>query len=118
MSYTKNFDINDPSEYYEIGLGNWTGTIAEVAVNGKSAGIIGYPPYTLNLSKFIRKGENKISVSVIGSLKNLLGPFHNNPPKGLAISPFWRNVKGYPPGTEYQIFDYGLMDDFYLFRKE
>jgi hypothetical protein len=116
MKYTKEFDIQDLSGYYEIGLGKWSGTVAEVTVNGKAAGIIGYPPYTLDVSKFIRKGKNEISVTVNGSLKNLLGPFHNNPPKGQSISPYWLNVKGYPAGSEYQIFDYGLMGDLRLYQ--
>jgi hypothetical protein len=26
----------------------------------------------------------------------------------------WRNIKAYPAGKDYQMFDYGLMEDFVL----
>ncbi len=116
FSYTRTFDVQDVDGRYEIGLGTWNGTVAEVAVNGQPAGIIGYPPYRLDVTSLISKGGNRITVTVIGSLKNLLGPHHNHPPKGIAISPYWRNVKAYPPGREYEILDYGLIDDFLLLR--
>jgi hypothetical protein len=114
MSYSKNFDIKGDAKYYEIELDMWNGTVSEISVNGKTAGVIAFPPYKLDISKFVRHGNNVIQVVVTGSLKNLLGPFHNNPPKGIAISPHWANVSSYPPGNEYQIIQYGLLDDFHL----
>jgi len=53
-------------------------------------------------------------VNVIGSLKNLLGPHHNNPKPGFVSPWIWRNVKSYPSGKEYQILDYGLFEEFKL----
>ncbi|MBE0653190.1 MAG: hypothetical protein IH594_05305 [Bacteroidales bacterium] len=117
ISYSRSFNIQDPAGYYEIGMGKWAGTVSEITVNGKPAGIIAFPPYTLDVSKFVQEGNNTIGVTVVGSLKNLLGPHHNNPPEGLAISPYWRGIKDYPPGKEYQILDYGLMDDISLFSQ-
>jgi hypothetical protein len=53
-------------------------------------------------------------VKVVGSNKNLLGPFHNNYAPGLVSPRHFRNVKAYPAGSDYQQLDYGLMDDFWL----
>jgi hypothetical protein len=114
ITYSKSFQIQDPAGFYELELGSWKGTVSEITVNGTSAGIIAFPPFTLDLTGFIEEGINTLEVTVVGSLKNLLGPHHNNPPAGMAISPFWRGVPPYPPGEEYQILDYGLLDDIYL----
>jgi len=116
VHYSKTFEIHEIEGYFELELGKWAGTVSEITINGTAAGIIAFPPYKLDVSDFIQKGLNTIQVTVIGSLKNLLGPVHNNPPAGMAISPFWYGVYDYPPGNDYQIYEYGLLDDFYLYQ--
>ena len=118
VSYSKSFTIQKPADYYEIKLGKWKGTVSEITVNDEPAGIIAFPPYALEVSNFIKEGKNTIVVTVIGSLKNLLGPHHNNPPEGMAISPYWRGVTSYPPGNEYQILDYGLYGNIQLYQSK
>jgi hypothetical protein len=112
--YRKTFEIGDVGKHYRVRLGDWSGTVAEVAVNGKTAGIIGFAPYSADVTDFIRKGNNTVDVIVTGSNKNLLGPFHNNPAPGLVSPWHFRGVKKYPQGSDYQQLDYGLMDDFWL----
>ena len=114
VSYAKTFDVANLSGDYRISLGNWIGTVVAVTVNNQQAGIIGFEPYRLDVSKFIIQGENTVEVKVVGSNKNLLGPFHNNPRPGLVSPWHFRNVKVYPAGNDYQLLDYGLMDDFRL----
>jgi len=114
ISYTKEYEVAGDNGNYLLKLGKWNGTIAEVNVNGEAAGVIAYPPYTLDLSGHFRPGRNTVEVKVVGSNKNLLGPFHIDARPGLAAPAYWRNVSGYPPGAEYNIIDYGIMDDFYL----
>jgi hypothetical protein len=114
VSYSKEFTVGKPAGKYEVVPGEWKGTVAEVTVNGQPAGLIAFPPYRADVSQYIREGVNKIDIKIVGSLKNLLGPHHNNPPVGLASPWNWRNVKGYPAGKEYRMCDYGLMEDFEL----
>ena len=111
VSYTKTFDTANPSGHYQVRLGDWTGTVAAVVVNGQQAGVIGFEPYVLDVSKFIRQGANTVEVKIVGSNKNLLGPFHNNPAPGLVSPWHFRNVRTYPAGDNYQQLNYGLMDD-------
>jgi len=114
FSYVKKFNISDLEAKYAVALGEWNGTIAEVFVNGKSAGIIGFEPYQLDVSKLLKQGENTIDVRIAGSNQNLLGPFHSNRAPGF-VSPWdFRNVKEYPAGDKYRQFDYGLTGDFEL----
>jgi alpha-L-rhamnosidase len=114
MNYSKDFDIAGVEGRYEVSLPDWKGTVAEVSVNGKKAGLIAFPPFRTDITGFINQGKNNIVVKVIGSLRNLEGPFHNNPPAGLASPWNWRYVKNYPSGKDYSQFDYGLMKDFEL----
>ncbi|MDR1339734.1 MAG: hypothetical protein LBK58_06765 [Prevotellaceae bacterium] len=118
VSYRKTFEIDSPEKQYSVRLGKWTGTVAEVVVNGQSAGIVGFEPYAIDVSGLIRKGSNTVEVIITGSNKNLLGPFHGNPAPGLVSPWHFRGVKSYPPGTDYQQIDYGLMDDFQLALSE
>jgi hypothetical protein len=114
FGYAKSYDIADVSGSYAVQLGEWAGTVAEVYVNGTKAGVIGYEPYRLDVSPYMKEGTNRIDVHVVGSLKNLLGPHYRNPAPGLASPWNWKNVDRAIPGAEYQMVDYGLMEDFSL----
>ncbi|MDR2470183.1 MAG: hypothetical protein LBD27_06880 [Tannerella sp.] len=114
VAYTKRYDLSEVSGRYIVQAGEWKGTVATVSVNGKDAGILAFDPYSIDVSGLLKQGENTIVLKVIGSNKNLLGPFHNNPEKGIVGPWHFRNVKTYPPGQDYQQLDYGLMTDFTL----
>jgi hypothetical protein len=114
VGYKKNYHIEDIQKSHKVSLPSWNGTVCEVVVNGKEAGIIGFEPFELEISDFIKKGENNIEIRVIGSLKNLLGPHFNNPAPGLASPWHWKNIEHDIPGNEYQMMDYGLFKDFKL----
>ena len=46
--------------------------IADVKVNGKSAGVLWTEPYSLNIKDFIQEGENTLTVDVTGTWYNRL----------------------------------------------
>ncbi|MDR3235116.1 MAG: hypothetical protein LBT48_00100 [Prevotellaceae bacterium] len=113
VSYKKTFNITDVHARYAVFLGEWKGTVCEITVNGKQAGIIGFEPYSLDVSELITEGENTVEVNVTGSNKNLLGPFHRVP-RGLADPGSFISDKPCPSGIEYHQLDYGLLTDFEL----
>lgn len=114
VSYSQTYDIENISGNYAVELNDPSGTICEVAVNGISGGTMISPPYRSDITSLLKKGENKIEIIVTGSLKNLLGPHHNDPPLN-SIRPFyWQGVKNYPSGNDYRQLDYGLTTDFKL----
>jgi hypothetical protein len=112
VAYKKEINIADTTKKYFVQLGEWKGTVAVVKVNNKDAGIIMLEPYELEISKYLSKGRNTVEVDIIGSLKNIFGPHHNKPVPGLVSPWHWRGVKKYPSGSEYDLYDYGLMEDF------
>jgi len=115
VSYSKPFRVESKAGRYKIVLGSWHGTVAGVKVNGKEAGVIYHQPYELDVTDMIGEGENIITVNVVGSLKNLLGPHHNVTMRGI-VTPwsFKFAPEVQPPGEEYDVLDYGLMEDFKL----
>jgi hypothetical protein len=118
VSYSKTFTVVEPSGEFQVQLGPWKGAVAEVWVNGKNAGNIGWAPYQLDVSRFIQKGENLVEVRISGSLKNTLG-YHHVVQSGWIDSPFsWNQgpVKQ-PSGSEYQFLDYGLFKEFSLMKR-
>lgn len=116
VTYSRDYNVSDTSGIWQINLGKWNGTIAKVRINGGEQQVIAFPPYSADVTGLLVPGINKVEVTVTGSLKNLLGPHHNNQKPGLSSPGSWRNVKSYPSGNDYQLNDYGLYEDFVLLK--
>lgn len=114
VAYSKEYTIDDTSKRYALQLKDWNGTVAEVYVNNTKAGVIAYQPFNFDLTPYLKKGNNKVEVRVVGSLKNLLGP-HYKPLKGMTGPGDWNNVKSQIPGSDYSLLDYGLFEDFNVY---
>lgn len=111
VSYNKFYRIDNTNLRYSLQLGKWKGTVAEVYVNGAKAGVIAYQPYRFDLSPYLKEGDNRIEIRVIGSLRNLFGP-HYNHDVGIMGPWHWSGVSKQIPGSDYNQADYGLMEDF------
>jgi hypothetical protein len=116
VSYRQAFDIDQPSEKYIVQLQEWYGSVAEVKVNGRSAGYVGYRPFQRDVTDLIQRGTNVIEVIVTGTLKNTLGPHHAGPGVGSAWPGMFQKgpEHGPPAGTDYHTIDYGLFEPFIL----
>mgnify|MGYP005835369203 CR=1 FL=1 len=116
VSYARTYEL-EKGDCARVRLGQWGGTVAEVRVNGKPAGLIAWQPYELDISRFVVPGKNRVEVLVCGSLKNLLGPHHGKINRGL-VSPwsFRTAPEQPPPGASYDLDAYGLFDGFTLVR--
>jgi hypothetical protein len=114
VSYRRTFDIEKPAGRYAVELGKWYGSVAEVLVNGKSAGYIAYQPWQCDVTKLVKAGTNTVEVHVIGTLKNTLGPHH----AGTSLGSAWPGSfqqgpeTGPPAGNSYHTVDYGLFEPF------
>ncbi len=117
VAYTRKYVINKNNQGHIVKLHDWTGTVARVDVNGKSAGYIGWQPWELDISDFVKEGENTVSVIVFGSLKNLLGPHHNGPVRGSAWPGMFHRApeEGQPAGDRYDVIGYGLHSPFKVY---
>jgi len=111
-------DTNNEKRYF-VSLNKWYGSVAKVTVNGEDAGSIGFAPWKCDITKFVKSGINEITVTVIGTPKNLLGPHHAGAMRGAAWpGNFWGSPKaGPPPGTDYDVIGYGLFEPFVVLEK-
>ncbi len=115
VGYSQSFVLDEIEGRYEVVLGGWKGTVAEVWVNNHKAGILGWQPFRLDVTDHLIKGENSIEVRITGSLKNTLG-YHHVVQSGWIDSP-WSWNQGpdqQPPGEAYQFLEYGLYGGFTL----
>jgi hypothetical protein len=113
VSYSRTATLSGIPETVIVRLNEWKGTVAEIVVNGRSVGIIQQQPYEAEITDHLVSGVNDIEVVVYGSLKNLMGPHHNITRRGIVTpTDFRRAPSVQPPGEEYDLLDYGLMEDF------
>jgi hypothetical protein len=122
VTYAEKFDLSAAdgtgSGRYVVALPAWYGAVAKVVVNGQVAGYIGSQPYECDVTPLVTPGENTIEVTVIGTLKNTLGPHHGNPPLGTAWPAMFQKAPnpGPPAGGEYATVGYGLFEPFVVRR--
>ncbi len=116
VAYEQTYEVAQPSGSYIVGLGAWTGAVARVSVNGKEVGHIAYAPWQCDVTSAIKPGTNTITVTVVGTLKNTLGPHHAGTLRGAAWpNMFQRGAEGgQPAGDRYDTIDYGLFAPFTL----
>ncbi len=47
-----------------------------IAVNGKQVATVMNPPYEVDLSEYLAKGENAVTLTLLNNLRNMMGPHH------------------------------------------
>jgi hypothetical protein len=116
VAYREQFEVEKRAGRFVVALPKWYGSVAKVAVNGKAAGFIDAPPWECEVTKWVKRGQNEVVVTVIGTLKNTLGPHHGKPPLGAAWPGSFHNAPnpGPPPGINYSTVAYGLFEPFVL----
>jgi hypothetical protein len=116
VSYSQNFSLKkEAGNSFKVKLEKWNGSVAEVWVNGKSAGLIAWQPNELDVTSLLNEGENEITVKVIGSLKNTFGFFYNKNDDWIFGPHSWNQAPDkIPSAAEYFLMDYGLFEPFKL----
>lgn len=66
-----NLDKLKPNQRIVLDLGTLN-DIAEVKINGKSAGVLWYPPYEVDVTDYVKKGENTLEIAVTNNWANRL----------------------------------------------
>jgi hypothetical protein len=116
VAYLEHFRVGQKTGRYAVALRGWYGSVAKVTVRGRALGYIDAPPWECDVTKWIQPGQNDIEVTVIGTLKNTLGPHHGNPPLGAAGPTSFQHAPnpGPPAGDRYSTVPYGLAEPFVL----
>jgi hypothetical protein len=89
-----------------------------VRVNKKDAGLVISAPWNVDVTRWIQPGANIVEVTVVGTLKNTLGPHHGSPALGTAWPAMFQKAPnpGPPPGSQFSTVGYGLFEPFVLVR--
>jgi hypothetical protein len=92
-----------------VDLGDWQGSVAEILVDGKRAGVLGWQPWRAEVP--VSAGRHTVAVRVVSTPRNLFGPFHNRTkPRMRAWPAAWADFPEHQPaGAQYDVLDYGLM---------
>ena len=108
----------EPSPWAVLELPPFRAVTATVEVNGQEAGTIWQAPRTVAVGELLRRGSNRIAITLATSLRNLLGPHHHAegelamvPPSAFAGATGWFGRapsfnRLYRP--DYNLVDFGL----------
>lgn len=80
---------SDEAKTAVINFSKLPSIVTDVCVNSAPVGKIMWKPYGVNVSEFAREGENEIKITLTGSLRNLLGPFHLDEGETHTALPFY-----------------------------
>lgn len=116
VDYSQTYSVSKKSgKNYKVKLNRWSGTVAEVLVNGQSAGMVAWQPYEQDVTSLLNNGKNEITVKVTGSLKNTFGFFYQENDGQIFGPRTWNNApEKIPAASEYFLKNYGLFELFEL----
>lgn len=121
VAYARTFHLPAlaAGERVRVRLDGAHGAASRVLVNGKEAGWIGFAPSEIDVTGLLVPGANEVTAVVIGTLKNTLGPHHNDPLLGRAWPGQFQKgaAGGRPGGSAYHVVPYGLFGDVRLIRR-
>jgi hypothetical protein len=61
--------------------------VTKAWVNGQLVKVFGWAPYEANITALLKAGKNVIAIELVNSLRNLLGPHHNEKGERYGVSP-------------------------------
>lgn len=75
ISYTSEVDIPEDFSEAVLSFSRFDGVTAVVKFNGEKVRVIGWKPYSADITKHLKRGRNVVEIEIANSLQNLLGPF-------------------------------------------
>lgn len=110
VKYTYKATLESVPETARLELGDFDATVVSASVNGSYAGFVGMEGGRfLDIAKYLREGENEITLRVCASLRNLYGPhveYKDHSPYEWFFTPDHEYT-----ADEYEFSRYGLFDD-------
>ena len=86
---------------YHLSFPAFEAIVIKVKINGKEFAPIIYSPWETDISEALKEGDNQVEITLINSLRNLLGPHHHSGgelnavgPSSFTGNPGWPNTGG------------------------
>jgi hypothetical protein len=100
-------------------LGDYSAALVEVTVNGETAGALFGKGYNrLDITAYLKGQENHIDLRLVGTPRNLFGPFHQKYTGCTRISWADFRTEGILYTPDYVLKPYGLFEQVKLVKKE
>ena len=99
-------------------LGAHSAALVQVTVNGQTAGhLFGAGYNNLDITAFLKDGENSVDLRLVGTPRNLFGPLHQKYTGCTRISWADFRTEGIFYTPDYVLHPYGLMDQVRLLKQ-
>ena len=85
LTVEKSFVLDSVNKHVKL-VGKGMNSI-RIAVNGKHVATKMYPPYEVDLTEHLEKGENVIELTILNNLRNMMGPHHLKMGESFAVGP-------------------------------
>lgn len=99
---TQNFGLTEKmnGKKYFLELPDCESIVSIIELNGSVVDTLCWAPYKTDITKFLRKGHNEVKITLINSLRNLLGPHHNVDGELVKVGPnSFAGAGGFPGGA-------------------
>jgi hypothetical protein len=110
--YEAGVEVPKRARSLRVSFPRWTGSVAEVLLDGKPVQVAGWQPYLGETPA--TPGRHVVGLRIVATPRNLFGPFHN--PSKLRMMAWpgaWSEFPEHqPPGGQYDQLDYGLLEPF------
>jgi len=118
MIYHFNFNHINSNERTILELGDYRAVTVEVRVNESTAGHIPWrSANSLDITGFLKQGNNKIDIEVMSSPRNLFGPLHKVNTTDLSTSYLSFRTEGEKYTPEYIVKPYGLLGQINIYKE-
>jgi hypothetical protein len=107
--YSTSVEVPAGAKQLKVELGEWSGSLVEVLLDGKRAGLLGWPPYSLAVPA--AAGKHQLALRVVSTPRNTFGPYHHpTKPRMRAWPAAWAVFPDHQPaGSAYDVVEYGLL---------
>ncbi|MCR5263839.1 MAG: hypothetical protein K6D94_08205 [Clostridiales bacterium] len=87
MTITQDIEISDPSIRTVLDLGRPYAVALKVYLNGKFVKALTWADWSVDISGYLKKGVNTLSIEIVTGNRNLLGPHHHPQGESYSIHP-------------------------------
>jgi len=85
---------------YFLELPNCESIVSVIELNGTVVDTLCWSPYKTEITKALKTGKNELKITLVNSLRNLLGPHHHNKGELIRVGPnSFTGAGGFPDGS-------------------
>ena len=89
-------NLKQGSQYF-IEFPNCEAIVSKLEINGNEIASLSWTPYKADITKALKPGRNEVKITLVNSLRNLLGPHHQKRAELVRVGPYsFTGAGGFP----------------------